>query len=143
MNWIFFSLLTAVGFGMSDVFTKVASDKISAFSGVVFLHLTSGVIALCLMFALPFFGFEKQQVTSSGIFYSIVAGVFLFIGGSSYFFMFDKGAPLGIGVLVTTLGVISITLIASTLFLKEPLSMQQIVGILLGLVSVYLLVPKG
>ncbi len=142
MNWIFISLITALGFGLADTFTKIASDKISAVSGVVFLHLTSGMIALCVFLALPLLGFEKQNITQSGALYTILAGVFTFIAVSSFFLMFSKGAPLGLGVTVTFITSITITLLISVIFLKETLSLQQGLGVCTALLSIYLLAPK-
>ena len=118
MNWIFVSVIAAIGFAMADTFTKIASDKVSPIAGVVGLHLTSGVIALSLVLALPFLGFEKQTISQSGITYTIIAGVFSFIAFAGFFLMFEKGAPLGIGVTFTFITSITLTLLISVLFLK-------------------------
>ena len=143
MNWFFLSVVTALGFAFADTFTKVASDKISPLYGVVFLHCTSGLIALLLALSLPFWGVEKQNMTQSGVVFSITAGVFTFIALSSFFLMFSKGAPLGIGVTITFIMSISISVLISFLFLKEAITMKQALGMGTALLSIYLLAPKS
>lgn len=142
MNWVFISVVVASGFALADTFTKIASDKVSPIIGVVGLNLTSGIIALCVTLSLPFLGYEKQSFTNIGFVYAMIAGVFSFIAFSGFFLMFEKGAPLGIGVTITFVMSITLTMLISVLLLKETVSPQQIFGVFTALLSIYLLAPK-
>ena len=143
MSWIYFAGLTALGFALSNAFIKLSAGNVNAFTGIVFLHLTSGLIALVVMMAMSTTGYSKISFNQPGVIYSMLAGGALYLGALSFLLMFDNGAPLGVGVLISALCTTVFALLISLIFFKEAITLQQSVGVITALISMYLLVPKS
>ncbi len=137
-KWFGYAVLAATLYGLHQVFTKLASDRIGdGVGGFVVEAVAMLTIALYLAWQW-FFGDWKQTVTGSGIFYSTLTGICVGAGTVAFFLLFQKGAPLSVVPTVLAMGAALMAVVGLLLF-KEPFSWRRIVGIALSLIGLFLL----
>ncbi len=130
MNWLFFALLTAFSFGLYNFFIKVASGSINQILGAVLLQLVAVIAGLAVLAYLKISN-QNIEYTTKGIYYSCLAGLFVGIAEILTFYVFSKGVPASVGTPVIIGGSIVAATILGILFLKEQMSLIQILGILM------------
>jgi transporter family protein len=137
-DWVWYALGAAVLYGLHQVFTKLASDRIGDGLGGLVVEVTAAVtIALYLVY-LKFGGKWEQAATSSGVFYSMLTGLCVGAGTVLFFLLFQKGAPLSAVPTVLAGGAALMALIG-ILFFKEPTYWPRLLGVALSLVGLFLL----
>jgi len=137
-GWFFYAVGAAVLYGMHQIFTKMASDRIGDGLGGFVVEATAALtIALYLLY-LRFFGKWDQAWTGSGAFYSVLTGICVGVGTVFFFLLFQKGGPLS-SVPMILAGGAAIMAIAGILFFKEPAHWARLLGITLSLVGLFLL----
>ncbi len=137
MYWIPLVLISVVGYGLYNFFNKLAVDYISVATGVAVFHLTSGMLALGFAVALPYFGYEKVFITKTGFIYSSLAGISLFFGAAGLFWIYKSGMALSVGLTTVLIGTVIFTTILAFIFLKESITLNQAIGLVLGTLSIY------
>lgn len=70
-EWFWYALAAAVLYGLHQVFTKLASERIGDGLGGFVVEITAALIIAFYLGYLNFFGEWKQPVTTRGVFYSI------------------------------------------------------------------------
>ncbi len=96
------------------------------------------LIAALILFAVASLMRSPIKIGASAIGRSSLIGFFLhacYLGG--VFFSISKGLPAGVAAVVTSLQPVLVSLLAVKI-LREPLRVKQIVGLILGLVGVFL-----
>ena len=96
------------------------------------------LIAALILFAVASLMSSPIKIGASAIGRSSLIGFFLhacYLGG--VFFSISKGLPAGVAAVVTSLQPVLVSLLAVKI-LREPLRVKQIVGLILGLVGVFL-----
>lgn len=142
MSWLPLAILTAVAFGLYNVFIKVSSDRIDQVLGAVVLQL----VALLLGGAYLAFlraGGKQFHVTSSGLLAAVAAGAAVGIAEILTFFVFGRGAPASLGSPIIMGGSVLVAAVIGILVLREGLGIWQIAGVVLIVAGIALISGGG
>lgn len=133
MEWLVFSLLTLVLWGLWGFSSKIATIYSSAPS--VYLYGSAGALVVTL-FSVLFLGF-RFDVHPVGIIYGILGGI---SGGAGiiFFYLAMRDGKASIVVTITALYPL-VTLLLSYMILKEQITLKQTIGIFFALVAMVLL----
>jgi transporter family protein len=137
-EWFWYAIAAAVLYGLHQVFTKLAADRIGDGLGGFVVEITAALIIAFYLVYLRFFSEWKQPVSSEGVFYPVLTGICVGAGTVMFFLLFQKGGPLS-AVPMVLAGGAALMAIVGILFLKEPATMMRVSGILLSLLGLFLL----
>lgn len=137
-EWFWYAIAAAVLYGLHQVFTKLASERIGDGLGGFIVEISAALIIALYLVYLKFFGEWKQPITTPGIFYSVLTGLCVGAGTVAFFLLFQKGGPLS-AVPMVLAGGAALMAIVGILFFKEPVSLIRLSGIALSLIGLFLL----
>jgi transporter family protein len=137
-EWFWYAIAAAVLYGLHQVFTKLAADRIGDGLGGFIVEITAALIIAFYLIYLRFFSEWKQPVSTEGVFYSVLTGICVGAGTVIFFLLFQKGGPLS-AVPMVLAGGASLMAIVGILFLKEPAGLIRLSGIILSLLGLFLL----
>jgi bacterial/archaeal transporter family protein len=137
-DWFWYAIAAAILYGLHQVFTKLASERIGDGVGGFVVEITAALIIAFYLVYLRFFTEWKQPVTTRGVFYSILTGVCVGAGTVAFFLLFQKGGPLS-AVPMVLAGGAALMAVIGILFFKEPATLIRVSGIVLSLVGLLLL----
>jgi transporter family protein len=137
-EWFWYAIAAAVLYGLHQVFTKLAADRIGDGLGGFVVEITAALTIGFYLVYLRFFSEWKQPVSSEGVFYSVLTGICVGAGTVMFFLLFQKGGPLS-AVPMVLAGGAALMAIVGILFLKEPATMIRVSGIVLSLLGLFLL----
>ena len=137
-EWFWYAIAAAVLYGLHQVFTKLASERIGDGLGGFIVELTAALIIALYLVYLKFFSEWKQPITTRGVFYSVLTGLCVGAGTVAFFLLFQKGGPLS-AVPMVLAGGAAIMAVVGILFFKEPASLIRVSGIVLSLLGLFLL----
>ena len=138
-TWKITALFAAILYGLHNVFTKLASGKISDQFGGLMLEFTGAFLILGYIIFLRFKGTNSFNFTKEGILFSIFAGACVGIGSVLYFTIFRLGGNLSIAGPIVLVGGVLIMTIVGIIFFKEGISLLKTIGLTLGIISLYIL----
>jgi len=92
--WFFYAIGAALLYGLHQVFTKMASGRISEGLGGLVVEGTAAVTILLYLAWLRFGGKWNQTASEAGVVYSVLTGVCVGAGTVVFFILFQKGGPL-------------------------------------------------
>jgi len=142
-NWFFYAVGAAVLYGAHQIFTKLASDRISDGLGGFVVEASAAATILIYLAYLRWFGTWNQNGSAPGVYYSVLTGICVGVGTIFFFLLFQKGGPLS-SVPMILAGGAAIMAVAGILFFKEPASLSRLLGIVLALAGLFLLrAPAG
>src|SRR5215467_9164925 len=130
-SWFFYAVGAAVLYGAHQIFTKMASDRISDGLGGFVVEGAAALTILSYLAYLRWFGTWNQTASGPGVCYSILTGICVGVGTIFFFLLFQKGGPLS-SVPMILAGGAAIMAIAGIVFFKEPASFARLVGVVLG-----------
>mgnify|MGYP007071134792 CR=1 FL=1 len=130
--------LAAVLYGLHQVFTKLAADRISDGLGGFVVEATAALTILIYLGWLRFGGTWNQTSSAPGVWYSVLTGICVGVGTILFFLLFQKGGPLS-AVPMVLAGGAALMAVVGILFFKEPASVTRLLGIVLALVGLFLL----
>lgn len=137
-EWFYYAIAAAMPYGLHQVFTKLASERIGdGIGGFIVEGSAALIIALYLLY-LKFFGVWKQPITMRGVYYSLLTGLCVGAGTVAFFLLFQKGGPLS-AVPMVLAGGAAIMAFVGILVFKEPATLARVSGILLSLIGLFLL----
>ena len=139
MGWILLALLTALFYGAYNFFIKVSSGHINQIAGAVILQLVAMLIGAGVLFFLKITN-SAIEISNKGIFYAVLAGVFVGLAEIMTFFVFSKGVSVSMGLPVIIGGSVVFGSLLGILFLKETLTPIHLLAILLIIIGIVLLV---
>jgi uncharacterized membrane protein len=137
--WFTGSILLAIIFGFFNIFNKIAAGKVSDSLGALLVESTAVLCILLFFIYLNLSGKKSVETTSQGIIFSILAGICVGIGSVLYFFIFRSKGELSIAGPIVWGGTLLVMAIAGILLLREPFSIQKLLGIALSLIGLFLL----
>ena len=137
-EWFNYAVGAAVLYGLHQVFTKLATDKIGDGLGGFVVEATAALSIVLYLVILRTSGKWNQNYSGAGAFYSAVTGVCVGAGTILFFLLFQKGGPLS-AVPMVLAGGAALMAIAGILFFKETASLAHLVGIGLALTGLFLL----
>jgi len=137
-SWFLYAMIAAILYGLHQIFTKMASERISDGLGG-FVVEGSAALTILLYLAYLWFGRKWNQTWSpSGVFYSALTGICVGAGTIVFFLLFQKGGPLS-AVPMVLAGGAAVMAIAGFLFFKEPVSWSRLLGVAFALIGLFLL----
>jgi uncharacterized membrane protein len=142
-TWFYYAIGAAVLYGAHQIFTRMASERISDGLGGFAVEASAAITILLYLVYLRWFGTWNQMGSAAGVSYSILTGICVGVGTIFFFLLFQKGGPLS-SVPMILAGGAAIMAIAGILFFKEPASLIRLLGIAMALGGLLLLrVPVG
>src|SRR5438309_7638790 len=136
--WFLYAVAAAVLYGLHQIFTKLASNRIGDGLGGFVVEATAALSILLYLAWLRVSGHWDQTASASGIGYSVLTGICVGAGTIAFFLLFQKGGPLS-AVPAILAGGAAIMAIAGILFFREPPSWQRIAGIAFAIIGLFLL----
>ena len=137
-EWFWYAIAAAVLYGLHQVFTKLAANRIGDGIGGLIVEISAALIIGFYLIYLRFFSEWKQPVSNEGVFYSVLTGICVGAGTVMFFLLFQKGGPLS-AVPMVLAGGAALMAIVGILFLKEPVTITRVSGIVLSLLGLFLL----
>src|SRR5947207_15766970 len=137
-GWFWYALVAAILYGAHQIFTKLASDRISDGLGGFVVEAAAALTILLYLIYLRFSGRWNQTASIPGINYSILTGLCVGVGTIFFFLLFQKGGPLSAVPAILAMGAAMMAL-AGILFFKEPASLLRLIGIALSIAGLLLL----
>ena len=123
-QWFWYAIAVAVLYGLHQVFTKLAADRIGDGLGGFIVEITAAFIIAFYLVYLRFIGVWKQIVSSEGVFYSVLTGVCVGAGTVMFFLLFQKGGPLS-AVPMVLAGGAALMAVVGILFLAGCLKIEH------------------
>ena len=136
--WFWYAIGAALLYGLHQVFTKMAADRISDGLGGLVVEGTAALTILLYLAWLRFGGKWNQTASTPGAWYSVLTGICAGAGTILFFLLFQKGGPLW-AVPMVLAGGAALMAIVGIVFFKENASWPRLVGVVLSLVGLFLL----
>ena len=141
--WFVYAVGAALLYGLHQVFTKLAAERISDGLGGFVVESSAALTILVYLAYLWMAGKWNQTSTSPGVWYSVLTGLCVGAGTILFFLLFQKGGPLSAVPMVLAGGAALMALVG-ILFFREPASWPRLLGIALALAGLFLLrTPAG
>src|SRR5881628_1772871 len=141
--WFSYAVWAAVLYGLHQIFTKLAADRIGDGLGGFVVEATAALSILLYLSWLRVGGHWNQAATAAGVWYSVLTGICVGAGTIAFFLLFQKGGPLS-AVPMVLAGGAALMAVAGILFFKEPAAWPRLLGIALALAGMFLLrAPAG
>jgi bacterial/archaeal transporter family protein len=137
-EWFWYAIGAAILYGMHQVFTRMASDRIGDGLGGFVVEGTAAVTILLYLLLLYASGNWKQSYSAPGVFYSVLTGICVGVGTVFFFLLFQKGGPLS-AVPMILAGGASLMAAFGIFFFNESASWQRLLGIVLSIAGLFLL----
>lgn len=134
-DWLPLALLTALAYGLFNVFASRAGGKIGDAFGAGLLEGTATLVIFLFALATR----AQAQATPAGVRWSVLAGVFAGIGTLAYVSMFRRGGGLTFAGPIAFCGSMVVMVAVGALVFHEPISTRRAAGLLLGVLSIALL----
>ena len=141
MHWIQYALLTSLALASADFFVKLASGKLSNSLAVI-------IYGWCTFVAGLTWGvWEKVQGIPQ--FFQISGGLAAIGVGISFsgvtlglYTTFGADAPVSVAVPAIRLGGVLLVSLAGIIVLREPISLDYVIGVTLVCLGMYLIVKR-
>jgi transporter family protein len=140
-SWFFYALFAALLYGLHQVFTKMAADRISDGLGGFVVEGSAALTILVYLATLRWSGHWNQNWTMPGVGYSVLTGICVGVGTIAFFLLFQKGGPLS-AVPMVLAGGAALMAVVGILFFKETPSVPKLLGIVMALAGLFLLRSK-
>ncbi|SRR6266403_6071316 len=135
MSWIIFAL-GAIGAGaISDLFRKLGSNLKDPFFSNVIFQGAAFATALILYFVFS----RKLEGNHNGMLYALIGGILISIFTTFSFKALGDGPGVSTVMPFIRIGVVILVVILGILLLKDKLTWNIVVGVLLATAGVYLL----
>ncbi len=137
-NWFWYAVGAAILYGLHQVFTKLAADKISDGLGGFVVEGSAALTILVYLAWLRFGGTWNQTASAPGVYYSVLTGICVGVGTLLFFLLFQKGGPLS-AVPMILAGGAALMAVVGIFFFRESASPPRLLGIVLSLAGLFLL----
>lgn len=132
-NWLLSAILAMIIYGFWGFFPKIAVTYISPQSALVYEVGGAMLVGLLTLFFIRF----QLQFHPTGMLFAVLTGIAGMIGTLFFFAAAQKG-KIAIVVGLTALYPL-ITVILAVIFLREPLTLKQVMGLILACAAILLL----
>lgn len=137
-NWFWLAVFASVLYGLHQVFTRLAADRIGDGVGGFIVEASAAVSILGYLAYLKVAQHWTQPITSAGIMWSLLAGVCVGAGTIAFFLLFQRGGPLS-AVPMILAGGAAIMAVTGFIAFREPVTRERVIGIVLSIAGLYLL----
>ena len=132
-SWLVYALISLVLYGFWGFFPKLSVRDIDPLSALLYEIVGACFIGLVVLFSIG----PGLQFTPNGFWFAFLTGVSGMVG-TLFFFKAAKWGPISVVVSLTALyPLIAITLAA--IFLREPITLRQLMGMGLALIAIFLM----
>ena len=135
--WFSYAIAAAILYGVHQIFTKLASERISDGFGALIVEGSATATILVYLAVLYASGRWSQTWTHVGVTYSVLTGICVGAGTIAFFLLFQRGGPLS-AVPAILAGGAAIMAIAGIVGFDEPTRPLRLLGIALSLIGLYL-----
>jgi transporter family protein len=135
--WFPYAIAAAILYGLHQIFTKLASERISDGFGALIVEGSATATILVYLAVLYASGRWTQTWTPTGAAYSLLTGMCVGTGTIAFFLLFQRGGPLS-AVPAILAGGAAIMAIAGIVWFGEPTRPLRLLGIALSLMGLYL-----
>jgi transporter family protein len=135
--WFPYAVAAAILYGLHQIFTKLASERISDGLGALIVEGSAVVTIVVYLAALSALGRWSQTATTVGAFYSVLTGVCVGAGTIAFFVVFQRGGPLS-AVPAILAGGAAMMAVAGIAWFGEPAQPLRPLGVVLSLAGLYL-----
>lgn len=136
-GWFGYAVAAALLYGLHQVFTKLASERISDGLGGLVVE-ASAVVTIVLYLAWLYASHRWAQTwTGVGVFYAVLTGVCVGAGTITFFLLFQRGGPLS-AVPAILAGGAAFMAATGIVWFGEPARPLRLLGIVLALIGLYL-----
>src|SRR3989449_11711561 len=122
--WFWYAIGAAVLYGLHQVFTKLASERIGEGLGGFVVEASAALTIALYLIWLWLFGKWEQKSSGAGVYYSLITGLCVGAGTILFFLLFQKGGPLS-AVPMVLAGGAALMAIAGVAFFKEPAALAR------------------
>lgn len=136
-TWVFV-LLTTLFFGFFNIFIRAAGPRIGGVLGPLVVEGFAAAVLL-LFFLWRKFNGSVESATGLGVAFSMAAGFCAAAGSIGFFIVFSRGGQLSVAGSFVLIGSTLLTILGGFILFKEPINSYRVVGLVLGLISLYLL----
>jgi transporter family protein len=136
--WFWYAVGAAILYGLHQVFTKMAADRIGDGVGGFVVEGSAALTILAYLVVLYFSGRWSQQVSTPGVVYSVLTGICVGVGTVFFFLLFQKGGPLS-AVPMILAGGAALMAIVGIFFFRESASWPRLLGIAMSIIGLFLL----
>lgn len=137
-DWFWLAVLAAVLYGLHQIFTKLAADRIGEGLGGFVVEASAAVSILLYLGWLKLTQPWAQPVSSAGVIWSLLAGICVGAGTIAFFLLFRRGGPLSSVPMILAGGAALMAAVGLVVF-RERVTPGRLVGIALSLAGLYLL----
>ena len=130
--WFAYAIAATVLYGLHQIFTKLASERISDGLGALIVEASAVVTIVAYLATLYASHRWSQTGTTLGGLYAVVTGIFVGTGTIAFFLMFRRGGPLS-AVPAILAGGAAIMAIAGIALFGEAARPLRLLGIVLAL----------
>ena len=137
MPTIYLILFSILGWGGGSVFYKLANNNVAP---LMVTAIVTSVYVLLTPLTFLFIKFD-HTINFAGVMYSILGAACMCVGSLGYFYALKAGGAAGETTLMTSMYPV-LTLILSSIFLHESLSITKIIGSIFAILGlVFLCAP--
>lgn len=141
LPWILFALIAGVFLFAYNMCAKIGGGNLPpvVFATVMY---TAGFIAVIAFYL---FKVKEQHISyitsqpSYALIFAALGGICVIIVDTALAAMFNQKAPVGLGITAVFILALSLTTLAGLIFFKEQVSLINILGIALALISIPML----
>ena len=136
--WFLYAVGAAILYGLHQVFTKLAAERISDGLGAFVVEASAALTIVLYLAFLWISGKWDQKASTPGIYYSVLTGLCVGVGTILFFLLFQHQGPLS-AVPMILAGGAALMAIIGIAFFKEKTSWQHLLGITLSIIGLFLL----
>tara|TARA_B000000460_G_scaffold234815_1_gene195563 strand:- start:399 stop:824 length:426 start_codon:yes stop_codon:yes gene_type:complete len=141
MHWIQYALLTSLALASADFFVKLASGKLSNSLAVLLYGCCTFITGLTWVLLEKAKGIP-QFFQMSGFLAAIGVGISFSGVTLGLYTTFGANAPISVAVPAIRLGGVLLVSLAGIILLKEPISLEYVIGVVLVCCGMYLIIKK-
>lgn len=132
-NWLAPALLSLFSFGLWGLFTKLSIMHIDSRSALIYQSLGIALMGFWLLHTVDF----KPDVETKGLLFAILTGFAYGVGCLFYLMAASKGKIIEVVTLTALYPLV--TIILACFFLKELVTLKQLLGIFLAILAIFLM----
>jgi len=138
MNWLHFSLITIVLYGLHDITLKHLAGKVDSTLASVVINGSAAIVLLAFLL-IKTRNNVALKLDGSHLALLVIGGLFLGVATITFMNAFDRDGKLSIAVPVVYAGVITLCALVGILFFKETLDWRQWAGAVLAVAGIALM----
>ena len=141
MDWIGLALLTALFYGIYNFFIKLSSGHIHEIAGAVILQIVATAVGGAILVWLRVIK-SPIEISSRGIWFAVLAGIFVGLAEILSFYVFSRGVPASTGIPVIVGGTVVAGAALGVAFLGESFRPMDYLAVALIVTGIFLLGGK-